>query len=309
MRLNRLLRRAWQIIRENPALLALGLLIVIGAGNGAIGEWWLGLLSPVRLPRGLPSGVSDLPTAPPEPSTLPLPAADPRAWLALTGLGVGLLCGVVFVAIVFGVLSVLARGAIIHAAADVVASRPLALKESLRASWRKLWRLLVNLSIPFIPATIGAIVILWVYRAQFGPGGVSDLAGLAAPLADSSFRLTVLIVLAPLLAVSLALGFFQVLADRACLLEDRHPLESYRRAWAVFHAHPGSLGLLLLIELALRVGLGIIVSLLTLTVVCRFVVPLPLLLGVLLRTYLATLWTVGWIDCAGVEGAGGRVGG
>jgi hypothetical protein len=46
------------------------------------------------------------------------------------------------------------------------------------------------------------------------------------------------------------------------------------------------------------VGLGSVLGLLTLTVVCRFVVPLPLLLGALLRTYLGVLWTVGWVGYA-----------
>jgi predicted histidine transporter YuiF (NhaC family) len=68
----------------------------------------------------------------------------------------------------------------------------------------------------------------------------------------------------------------------------------------VFRTNPRSLATLLAVELALRIGLGIVVSLLTLTVICRFIIPLPLLLGVLLRTYLAILWTVGWLDCTDV---------
>jgi hypothetical protein len=293
-----ILRQTWQIIRENPALLALGLFVVFGAGNGAIGEWLPGLLSPISLPSNPLSAALDLPVVPSDPSALPLPAAEPRAWLALAGLGVSLLCAVVFAAVLFGVLSVLARGSLIVAAADADTGRPVGLKGAVRASWKKLWRLLVILSIPFIPVTLGAIIVTLFYRAQFGPGGVSSLADLAAPFADPAFRAIVAALMLPLLAASLALGFFQVLADRACLLEDRHPLDSYRRAWAVFRAHPGSLAALLAVELALRIGLGIATGLLTLTIVCRFVVPLPLLLGVLLRTYLATLWTVGWIECA-----------
>jgi hypothetical protein len=294
MKTTPLLSRAWRIVRENPALLALGLLVTIGAGNGAIGQWWLSLLS--RLPR-LSDRLSIRSLSPisiPDPSALPLPSAAPRSWLALAGLGVSLLCVAMFAAVLFAALSVLARGTIISAAADADAGRPVRLQESLRAAWKRLWRLLVILSIPFIPATLGAIGVALVYRAQFGPGGVGDLADLAAPFADTAFRATGAALLAPLLTVSLALGFFQVLADRACLLEGREPLDSYWRAWAVFRAHPGPLASLLLAEMALRVGLGVVVSLLTLTVVCRFVIPLPLLLGALLRTYLGVLWTVGW---------------
>jgi hypothetical protein len=293
-----ILRQTWSIIRKNPALVALGLLVAIGAGSGAIGEWWLGLLSPRPRPG---TRLADFSTAPPDPSALPLPpslsSTGPHTWAALAGLGVSLLCALLLIALLFGVLSVLARGGIIIAAADAVADRPVRLAGALRAAWTQLWRLLVILSIPLIPATLGAIALVGVYRAQFGPGGVGTLAALAAPFADPAFRTTGAVLMVPLLAVSLALGFFQVLADRACLLEGREPLDSYRRAWAVFRAHPGSLAALLAVELALRIGLGIATGLLTLTVVCRFVVPLPLLLGGLLRTYLATLWTVGWLGC------------
>jgi hypothetical protein len=298
MKIAPILRQAWSIIRENPALLALGLLVVFGAGSGAIGRWWLGLLLALTGHR-LPAPFNP-PASLPDPGALPLPTATPGFSMRLAPLLASLLCVAVLAAILFASLSVLARGTIISAAADATADRTVRLQESLRAAWKRLWRLLVILSIPFIPVTLGAIGVVLVYRAQFGPGGASSLADLAAPFADPTFRATGAALMVPLLAVSLVLGFFQMLADRACLLEGREPIDSYRRAWAVFRTHPGPLASLLVVELALRMGLGVVLGLLTLTFICRFVVPLPLPLGALLRTYLGVLWTVGWSEYSGV---------
>ena len=76
-----ILRQTWQIIRENPALLALGLFVVFGAGTGALGEKLLGLLSPISIPPNPLATALDLPAAPSDPSALPLPGVDPRSWL------------------------------------------------------------------------------------------------------------------------------------------------------------------------------------------------------------------------------------
>ncbi len=301
--LKHLLRQTWQTIWKDKFLLVLGLVVTLGAGHGGIGGFeWTFLSS--RLPSfSAPAGGSEPVIVPDMTTTIPdLQAAgvSPDTTLRLINNLLILLVVVIglllVVALVFGILSVLARGGIIAAVGELSDNRAANLQSALRCGWQRLWQMMVILSIPLIPVTVGVIVVVLLFTAYFGGAGVGSLGELARPLTDPGFKATTTAIMIPLVIVSLLLGFWQIFADRACVLENLKVGEAYRRGGQVLRKNLKAALPLLAIELAIRFVIGLVVSLLTITIVLRFIVPIPLLIGVLARTYLTSLWTLAWAD-------------
>lgn len=311
-----LFRRAWKIVWGSKALLVLGLLFALGAGSGSI-----------RLPRLNRVGVGDLPssddlvTVDPDQSgaepadempVLPIPSdVNVQALtLAVVGVLLALMCAAGILFLVFGLLSIMARGGIIAAVGEIEAGNSFGFRQALGVGWHRLWRLMIILSIPYIPVTLGAILVVWRFAVFFGGSGVDSLSELSAPFADPSFKGSVLVIMIPLSILSLILGFVQVFADRACVLESTGALESFRRGWRVLRPNLGSALVLLLLELALRLVLGLIFSwfglsgalrlmstnslLAVVMLVLGVLLPIPLFVGMIVRAYLTTLWTLAW---------------
>ena len=305
MRCGRLLRHTWQVIWDDKRLFLLGLLIAAGAGSGAIGGFelslfgaWVGLTDLFTPASHPPASAGQ--AAPPLPEMLPPGGVDAQALLlVVAGTGLALICLLGSGVIALGVLSVMARGGLIAIAGTREGSD---LREALRVGWRNLWRLLITLSFPFVPVTVGAIIAIVLLTVLLKQAGVTTLEGMTGYLADSSFAGLVAAIMVPLFALSLMLGFLQVFADRACVLEDKRPVEAYRRGWLVLRANLLPALALLAFDLGLRLALGLLLSTLTFTIILRFVLPLPLLLGTALRTYLTTLWTLAWREWTGEVG-------
>jgi hypothetical protein len=106
----------------------------------------------------------------------------------------------------------------------------------------------------------------------------------------------ILVVLACVLVpISLILSLAGVFAYRACMIEDLGVLASFRRGFEVLGDNLGSVLLLGLIQVAVSIGLGIIMIIPgILMALCCLLWPLLILVQGAISTYFSTLWTLAW---------------
>ncbi len=297
MNFRTLLERTFRLIRDHPPLIALGTLIAILSAE--LGRLLDILLSPRR--AGLPAA----PTLSSLLAELRPGLLDPiqrlfqtvGARFGLAGM-VGLAIVLLLLAIAVGVLILMARGALIAYAGRAPAAGAPGLSSALRAGWRRVWRLIIIASIPPIPITAGAIILAIAATLMILQAGGLEIANqpdvqqrIAGPLAVIS-----LCVLGPLGLLAFILSLFRPLADRACVLEDRTVIASYRRSWEVVRQHFGEVAILALIHLALQVVVWavLLIPRLLLSMCIPLVIPIWLVLG-LLKTVFITLWTLAWL--------------
>ncbi len=293
------IERAGQLLWKYKPLAAPGIAIAIAGGVE-------GLLRPLLAfgMRRLPPGVT---------RRLPLPPGfDPsepgvaRAirWLLVEAyrLGppgwVGLAAAAVVVLIILGLILILARGALIAAASEADTGNQPAAGAALALAWRRAWRLIVIASIPAIPVTVAAIVVVLLAVAVVSRVGAVELMEGPQALQRrvlSGLGLASVILLCPFMAITVALGMLRHLADRACMLEDSGVLESYRRGWRAARANSGSALILLGFTLAAQTALGSAIGLIRgLAVICAAGLPLLWLINGTMRAYFIILWTLAW---------------
>ncbi len=154
------------------------------------------------------------------------------------------------------------------------------------------------------------VAVLSIQSAQqsFDLSGQPDPRALPLVLGYNCINL---IIVAPLYLV-------RTLADRACILEDHTAGRAIRRGLAVFRAHPGPVIVVYLIEIGLRIVIGLVlgglaycallgivvaaavpstsgvlVSLMVAAACC--LLPLLLITAGLVQGYSSTLWTLAWL--------------
>ncbi|NDJ55236.1 MAG: hypothetical protein GYB68_19360, partial [Chloroflexi bacterium] len=309
MKLGELLARSWSLIWKHPFLLVLGLLISAGLGSSAISLNLIETrlinearpiieeaLSSIQAPIAAPpvNGNSEeagesSPTAANESNPLTI------VFALVALLGFFLLIASLYI-LIFGLIALTARGGIIHSVHQIQTGISIQFLGALRAGWKRLWFLMIIISVPILPVIFALILIVIQYTLWFGGEGATSLADLGGPFQDPAFVTTAQWTFLPLLGVGLILGFFQVLADRACVVEGLNANQSFLRAFQVFGQHWQAALLLLGTELLLRLALGLLISLLTLTIVLRFLIPVPLFLGMMARALFTTMWTLAWLD-------------
>ncbi|MBN1313403.1 MAG: hypothetical protein JXB30_18495 [Anaerolineae bacterium] len=231
--------------------------------------------------------------------------ADLLIWVEAHGLAgwLSLVIGVMLLGIVVGITAIVVRGALIASAgaADTITG----LGAALKVSWRKTWRLIIIASIPPIPVTIAAILIVILTTVVITQaGGIDALAGseelhlqLGGGLAIAS-----VIILLPFSIVTFLLGLLSTMADRACVLGDRKVVESYRRGWEVLRANAPSAALLALLHLVAGSLIGSLLFLPgMLSMLCFAVVPLLWIVEGIEKSFFITMWTLAWREWTGNE--------
>lgn len=168
---------------------------------------------------------------------------------------------------------------------------------ALRTAWARTWRLIVIVSIPPIPITLGGIfTLLIVLIATTVAGAVGDPAVVIAYLGSAPWLPPLLAMInGPLLLATVGLGLARSLADRACILEDRRAVDSFRRGWTVLHAHARPFAFLLAGQViaALLVGWGLHLPRL-LSPALVVLQPVNWIVGGLLVAWFSASWTVAW---------------
>jgi hypothetical protein len=131
---------------------------------------------------------------------------------------------------------------------------------------------------------------------------VGDLLGLLGPVerlgAEVGMRTTTIVSGALFLGLStlmLLLALLRLFANRACVIEDRNVISSYRRGTSVLLHHAAPALVLLLGQIGASVVLGTVMILLgILASLCCALWPLLLLINGATAAFFCTLWTLTW---------------
>jgi hypothetical protein len=283
----RLLTRAWRIIRDQPFLILLGVVMALssGAGNGLSAARGAGIGSDsAGRGFGAPSGPMGAPEV---------------AIMALVALLIGL---AIVVAIALWAASTIARGGLIASVDALESGRPSRFSSAWLAGWQKGWRLIGIGVIPAIPMLVLVIIGIVVFALVAGLSGATR-PGVAIPAVGGLVALG-LSMLCLALPITIVLNLFRDLADRACMLENLGVVDSYRRAWEVLSGNLGEVIIIFVIQVAISIGIGLLLIFpgFLLALCCLL---WPVLLGVrgAVVTYISTMWTLAWREWTGAESA------
>lgn len=283
-------------------MVVLGTLVTLLSGGSSAFELFLSQY--IKLPS-----LSDwLPWPTPE-SLLPA-GGDPAALAPAVGgaelmtmlvVGAAVLLGIIGVGLIMliasAVLALIASGGLISSTDRIEAGKEADIREAFRAGWRRGLELVLVASIPPIPLLIGLIAATILIGGFFGRAGVPSSLTEAreAILANTTLSITLAAILFPLLALSLGLGFIQVLAYRACMLEEANATASFRRGWQIVRKHLLPVVTLTLIDLSTQFILNLLLAVVGLvTLIC---LPLRLVLWIIggtVAAFLSCMWTLAW---------------
>jgi hypothetical protein len=273
--------RAWEIIWEHKFLILLGVLVALSAGGNGNGNQAQYLMSGDEIQWG------DMPA---------FEYQDPFRDLDMSMFAVGgiiALVGFLFlVGLVFWVAGVISRGGLIRAVDDIESEKPTGFSEAFKAGWEKGWKLLGIGLVPAVPMFILMIISLSLF---VGYGGLEAITQGSFPSLGFGAFLPLIIMACLLVPAGLILGLLRNFANRACMLEDLGVLSSYKRGFEVLGDNLGPALLLFLIQVALSVGIwvmmivpGILIAL------CCLLWPLLILIEGAFTSYYSTLWTLAW---------------
>lgn len=283
----KIFNRSANIVWQNKFLIVLGFLAALGGGSfpggggggggGASGNG-----------NGQPFG---------DPGQLPDIGAE------VAGLAVGavilLLCVVVLVGIGLWAVSTIARGGLIASVDSIETGEKSSFGRAWSAGWQKAWRLLGIGLLPGIPGLILfliAVIGLGVY------GGVAALFGeeIAGPLGLSELGIIVALFACVIVPIMLALAILRNFAERACMLEDRGVIDSYRRGWNVLAGNLGEAIILFVLQILIFVVLGIVLFVPGIIVVlCCLLWPLLMVVQGATTAFVSAVWTLAWREWTG----------
>jgi len=174
------------------------------------------------------------------------------------------------------------------------------------AGWRRAWPMIIIVSIPAIPATLGAIVIIGAATlAISAAGGIGVLSN------GSAVGVTIVLVLAlltlavmiPVLVATVGLRLVSELAYRACMLDGTGAIDSFRLGWRRFTDHIGEAAILAALTVGLDVVAGLVVSLPdNLSYVFLPAILIMWSVEGVVQAYTTEMWTLAWQEWAKTEG-------
>jgi len=281
----KLLGRAWNIVWEHKFLILLGVLVALGSAGGG-GNANANIAAPEGDVRGFDFQLPQL----------------GEEWSLPTGVVAGTAVVLIGIALVVGialwVVSTIARGGLIAGASAIDSGASSSFAQAWSAGWQKGWSLL---GIGVLPALPGLILLV----AGLGLTGV--FAGLYSLLGDSAAlppRGGLGAILAGMVCIAapiaLVLSLLRTFANRACMLEDLGVFAAYRRGWDVLLDNIGPALVLFLLQIAISIGLGIVLLLPNVVMaLCCVLWPVLLLVEGTIAAYFSTLWTLAWREWTG----------
>jgi len=292
MEYGNLFSRAWDLIWKHKFLILLGVLVVLGGAGGGGGGT-----------QGLSGGGSDFDfRGTPQ---FDFNFQEPFRSLDLPVFAIGgaliILTLVVIVGLAFWVLGTLSRGGLIHGADQVSRGGASSFGDALQAGWSKGWRLM---GISLIPAIPGLLLVITAFlSAGIYTSRTVILQGsevFRSPRAG--FLISMISVTCVLIFLSVVLSLLRTFANRACMLEDTGVLASYRRGLEVLGANLGPAIVLFALQIAISIGIGLVMlfSGIILIALCCFLWPLLLLIQGTFAAFYSTLWTLAWNQWTGV---------
>jgi hypothetical protein len=301
-----ILSRAWKITWENKILWIFGILAGLGGGGGNPGFNFGG--------GGDGDGQSGQgPDLPPqfEQFFIRLQEGDP----ALIALIVGLVCLGLLLAIVLIALSVIGRGGLIGGVQLAQANGRVTFGEAWQVGVRHFWTLfLIGLVVGLVTFAVAVLTIL--------PGALLT----ALTFGFGVICLVPLICL--LVIVSIILNIVAYFAQIAAVIENLSVGDALRRGWEVLRSNIGSIIVLGIILLVIGGVIGFVIALpliavvfppligaaagdesglitgLGIAAICFLIyLPVLLLLGGILQTWITAAWTLAYNQFTGRAGA------
>jgi hypothetical protein len=284
----KLFSRAWDLIWKHKFLIVLGILVALGGAGGGSGGT-----------SGFSGGEGDF-------NVRNLPRFDfnfsaPLRNLDLPAFAVGgiliLVVLAVMIALVVWVVGLISRGGLIYGANAVSTGQEATFMDSLRAGWGKGWRLVGIGLVPAIPVLL--LMVSAFFSAGFYISGRTiaregqffNLPGFVIPV----IAITCLLVL-----LALLLSLLRTFANRACMLEDRGVIDSYRRGFEVLGDHFGQVLVLFLLQIVISLGIWFVLLLPSILIaLCCFLWPLLIVIQGTFAAFYSTLWTLAWNQWTG----------
>ena len=291
----KILTRCWYIIWTHKYLILLGVLVALGSGGGSFGTGFT--------PNSGGSGQSSTHNG----FQFEGPPSDFGQIGGLGGLAIGVVIILVGLALLIGLAvwaaSRIADGGLITAAAAIDGGGLSSFRLAWQAGWAKGWRLIGIGLLPLIPVLILVVLGLGLGLLFYSFSTVSN-EFTAVPLKIApAIALGVLACL--MIPIAVVLNLLRTFADRACMLEDLPVLTSYSRGWRVLSANLGPAVILFVIQIAISIGLAVILFLPNIIMVlCCLLWPLFLLVQGTIAAYFSTLWTLAWREWTGLGHAG-----
>ncbi len=279
-----LLTKTWEIIKKNTYLIFLGVLVGLSSGGGGGGGGSRYAFSGDEF-----NGWGDMPQFD---FTQPFQHTD-FSWLAVGGI-IALIVVLFLIGMVFWVVGTIARGGLISAVNDIEDGKTSSFGAAFAAGWKKGWSLI---GITLIPAIPGLILFIVGVSTFFAFGGMDIITTGYWPSTGISTTWPVILVVlgCVLVPISLILSLAAVFAYRACMLEDLGVMSAFRRGFEVLGDNLGSILLLGLIQIAVSIGLGILLIIpAILMALCCLLWPLLILIEGAISAYFSTLWTLAW---------------
>ena len=282
----KLFTRAWDIIWKYKFLILLGVLVALSGSSGSGGNQSRYMFEGGDIPwNDMPRFEYGSPFQDMDLSIL--------AILGLIALGVVLLV----VGLALWVAGTISGGGLISAVNDIELDIPANFSSAFQAGWKKGWRLLGIDLVPAIPGFalfIGGLAIFLSY------GGFVEMMDGVWPYAGIGPFLPLILLTCLLLPIILFLSMMRTFATRACMLEDLGVVASYRRGFEVLAANLGTALILFLIQIAVSIGLFIVMIVPgLLMVLCCLLWPVLILVQGAFSAYLSTLWTLAWREFVG----------
>jgi len=285
----KLFTRAWDIIWKNKFLILLGVLVALSGSTGSGGNQSRYVFEGGDMPW------NDMPRFD---YGHPFQNVD-LSILAILGIVV-LVVVLIALGLALWVVGTIAQGGLIGAVNDIEADTPASFSTAFKAGWKKGWRLLgiaLAPAIPGIALLIGSVAIFLSY------GGFDVLMDGVWPYAGIGPFLPLILLYCLLLPIIFFLSILGTFANRACMLEDLGVIASYRRGIEVLVGNLGSALLLFLIQIAVSIGLFIVMIIPgILMVLCCLLWPVLILIQGAFSAYFSTLWTLAWREFV-AEGA------
>ena len=278
--------RAWDIIWGNKFLILLGVLVALSGGGSGSGNQAQYAFNRNDFQWG------DLPS---------FEYGNPFRDLGLPMLavvGIVVLVGVLFLlGLAFWAAGTISRGGLIDAVNEIDSGKPSSFSEAFKAGWGKGWRLIGIGLVPSIPL----FVLLIIGVAMFGGyGGFEALTHEFYPLAGMGTFLPLIVMACLLVPTAMILGLLRNFANRACMLEDLGVIGSYKRGFEVLGDNLGPALLLFLIQVALSIGIWIMMLIPGILIaLCCLLWPLLILIQGAFSAYYSTLWTLAWNEWVG----------
>ena len=284
----KLFTRAWDIIWKYKFLILLGVLVALSGSSGSSGNQSRYLFEGGDIPwNDMPRFDYGSPFQDLDLSIL--------AILGLIALGVVL----VVVGLALWVAGTISRGGLISAVNDIELDTPATFSSAFQAGWKKGWRLLGIDLVPAIPGFalfIGGLAIFLSY------GGFVEMMDGVWPYAGIGPFLPLILLTCLLLPIILFLSMMRTFAMRACVLEDLGVVASYRRGFEVLAGNLGTALILFLIQIAVSIGLFIVMIVPgILMVLCCLLWPVLILVQGAFSAYISTLWTLAWREFVEVK--------